>query len=83
MSRDLRNYDNVEYVYAISPIALAPFWDKGGREIDRSKQLSTIFAILSHRLDATDVNNYFVRAEGRWFLSWRDVERFPPFGAFV
>ena len=53
-----KNLRNSKYVYAISPIALATFWDEGGRQIARSKPLSMIFTILSHRLNTTDVRNY-------------------------
>ena len=39
--------------------------DRGGVE---SKPLSMIFAILTHCLGATDINNYSLSAKGRWFF---------------
>ena len=67
MSRDLSVYSNSEYVYAIYPIAVDLVWGQWGREIAKSESLSTIFAILTHCLNTTDNNNYFVRAQGQWF----------------
>ena len=68
MSRDLKVFPNSEYANAIFPIAISSFWGKGGRGIPNSKPLSTIFAILTHRLNKTDIDNYFVRTPGRWFF---------------
>ena len=64
MCPSLSIYSNSEYVYAIPPTAVALFWRKGGRGISESKPLSMIFAILSHILNTTDVNNYSVRTTG-------------------
>ena len=65
MSRDLKIYSNSKYVYASFPIFLAMFWPKGDRGIPRSKSLSMIFTILTHCINTTDINNYFVRTQGR------------------
>ena len=67
MSRDLKVFPNSEYVYAISPIAIALFWGKGGLGIANSELFPTISAILTHFPNTTDTNNYFVRTPGRWF----------------
>ena len=67
MSHDLSIYSNSEYVYTIFSIAVALFWDQGCREIAQSEPLSTICTILTHCLNATAINNYFVRTQGRWF----------------
>ena len=40
--------------------------EKGGREIGRSRPLSSIFTILSHYLNTTDENSYSVRTIGKW-----------------
>ena len=67
MCPSLSIYSNYEYVYAIFPIAVALFWGKGGRVIADSRPLSMIFAILSHVLSATALNNYYsVRTTGEW-----------------
>ena len=63
MSPELLCYANSEYAYAIFPIALALFWEMGGKEICLSRPLSVIFEILSHFLSATDTNNYSVRTK--------------------
>ena len=63
MSPEFLAYANSEFVYAISPIALALFWEMGGKEICLSRPLSVIFEILSHFLSATDTNNYSVRTK--------------------
>ena len=67
MSQDLKIFPNSEYVHAISPIALALFWGKGGREIPTSEPLSMILTILTHCLNTSDVSYYFARTQGRWF----------------
>ena len=59
MSQDLKIYPNSEYVYAISPIALALFLGKGGLGIARSEPFPMVSAILTHCLDTADVGNYF------------------------
>ena len=78
MSRDLRIYSNLEYVYAIFPIALALFWCKGGREIANSEPLYMIFTILTHCLNRTDGGNYFVRTDGRRFCLGALIEESSP-----
>ena len=75
MSRDLKIYANSKYVCAISPIALAMSWDKGGREIARPIPFDMVFTILTHFLNKTAVNNYFVRTQGQWPPSGHDVGR--------
>ena len=67
MSRGRCVYSNSAHDYAILPIAVALFWDQGGRGIAQSKPLSMIFTILTHCLNTTDINNYFLRAQGRRF----------------
>ena len=57
-------YSNSAYVYAIFPIAVSLFWEKGGREIAESMPLSMISTIPSHVLNTTDVNNYSERTTG-------------------
>ena len=66
-SQDLTIYSNSEYVYAISPIDLALFWGKGGKEIANSEPLSTVFTILTHCLNKTAVKNYSAMTYGQWF----------------
>ena len=78
MSHDLSVYSNSEYVYAIFPIAGALFWDKGVREIAKAQPLSTIFTILTHRLNTTAINKYFVRTHGRWLSMGAMLMRSPP-----
>ena len=51
---------NPAYAYAISPIIVALFWPKGGREIAESGPTSAIFTILTHVPNTTAANNYFV-----------------------
>ena len=68
MSRDLSIYSNSRYAYANLPSAVDLFWDQGGREIAHPKPLPMIFTITTHCLDATATNNYFVRAQCRWFF---------------
>ena len=83
MSRDLRIYSNSEYVYAIPPIALAVFWDKGGRGNPTSHPFSMIFTILSHWLDTSDVRNYLAIGRRSMASHWRNVDSVCPFGASV
>ena len=71
MAQDLSIYTNSEYVYATYPIALSFFYGKGCREIAELKPLSMISTILPHGLNTTDINNYFVRTDRRWF--WLDT----------
>ena len=66
MCPGLSTFPNSEYVYAIFSTAVALFWGKGGRCIAESKPLSVIFTILTHCLDTSAVNNYFVRMTGKW-----------------
>ena len=66
MSSELCVYANNEYVFATFPIALALFWDKGGKEICESRSLTVIFTILTHCLSTTATNNYSVRTLGKW-----------------
>ena len=63
---DLNVYANNEYVYAIYPIAIALFWERGGKEICESKALTVIFTIMTHCLNVTAPNNYAIRAVGKW-----------------
>ena len=67
-AQDLSLYSNSEYLYAIFPIAIAVFWDRGGRAIVESEPLPLIFAILTHCLNKTATNNYSVRTKGQWFF---------------
>ena len=66
MPPDLNVYANNEYVYAIYPIAIALFWERGGKEICESKALTVIFTIMTHCLNVTAPNNYAIRAVGKW-----------------
>lgn len=85
--RDLKIYHNSEYRYAISPIAVALFRDKGGRRIKRtSKPLSMIFASLTHCLNTKASGKYFAREDGRWsrpdtMIRWPDP--LVPAGTFL
>ena len=67
MSQELSVYSNSEFAYAIFPIAIALFCDKGGREIAESEPLSMICAILTHCLNTMDINIYSVRTKGQRF----------------
>ena len=67
ISGDLSICSNSEYFYAIFAIAVVLRREQGGREIAQSESLSTIGAILTHCLDTTATNNYFVRTQGQWF----------------
>ena len=66
MSSELCVYANNEYVFATFPIALALFWDMGGKEICETRSLTVIFTILSHCLSTTATNNYSLRTLGKW-----------------
>ena len=67
MPRDLSIYSNSERVYAICPTAVALLRGQGCREISQSAPLSMIFAILTHCLKTTAINNYFIRTQGQRF----------------
>ena len=71
-------FSNSEYVYAIFPISIALFWGKGGEEICRPRPLSLIFAILSHCLNTTAVNNYSIRTIGKWSCGDTVLKGSPP-----
>ena len=81
MSRDLSVYSNSEYFYAIFPIAVALFWDRWGREIPKWKPSSMIFTTLTHCLNKTDIDNYFVRTQGHWFRRDTTLKEPPPPGS--
>ena len=67
MSPELSIYSNSAYVYAISPIAIALFWGKGGRGIAESEPLYMISTTPTHCPNTTGISNYSVRTKGRWF----------------
>ena len=67
MSQELSIYPNSEYAYDISPIAPSLFWDKGCRGISESLPLSMIFAILTHCLNTTAINNSRFMTDCQWF----------------
>ena len=64
MSRALKIFPNLEYFYDVSPFPSCVVLEKRGRCIPQSQSLVMILAILTHCLNATAVDNYFVRAEG-------------------
>ena len=71
ISPELSVFSNNEYVFATFPIALALFWDNGGKEICESRSLTVIFTILSHCLSATAANNYSLRTLGKCLAKTR------------
>ena len=66
MCPELSAFSNSEYAYAIYPVTIALFWDKGGEEICFARPLSLIFTILPRCLNTTGLNNYSVRATRKW-----------------